>query len=141
MSLDISDVIARLDALEERWAAPRIVAGLGGVAQDAEASMEATTAHGDVTGATRAGYRAYVVTPDDSGLAVIGGALAAVESRNPGHGALGGGTLAGQYGVVYTCPTDYQEKLETENAGQRAVLGPTLLQYADEATRRAAEGQ
>ena len=139
--IDIADVLDRLDSLEDRWAMPRITTGLQSVAQSAEASMESTTAHGDVTGATRAGYRSYVVTPEDSGLGVIGGALAAVESRNPGHGALGGGTLAGQVGVVFTCPTDYQRYLETENAGKRAVLGPTLLSYADDCTRHAAEGK
>jgi hypothetical protein len=44
-------------------------------------------------------------------------------------------------GVILTSPTTYQQNLETDNAGQRAVLGPTLQAVADDLTRRAIEGR
>jgi hypothetical protein len=42
--------------------------------------------------------------------------------------------------VVVTSFTDYQELLETENAGQRAVLGPTVATSGARFTRAAASG-
>lgn len=141
MSLDVSNVLAQLDAYEDHCT-DLATRGLRAGAQAARNDMATTAAHGDSTGATRAGYRAYVVTPADDGQAAIGGAIAAVEDKNPGHGAALGGRLgAGSIGVVITCPTDYQELLETENAGLRAVLGPTLDAYRDALTARAARGQ
>jgi hypothetical protein len=103
--------------------------------------MQDTWAHGDQTGATRAGYRAYVVGAGDSGAETLADAVAAVDDKNPGHAVTAGGQLSqGNLGVVMTCPTDYQEKLEKEEAGKRAVLGPTMDAYRDELTARAARG-
>lgn len=140
MSVDLREVLARLDAYEA-WATQRAARGLAGGAAEAEAAMQATQAHGDVTGATRVGYRAYVVGPGQDGAAELAGAVADVEAKNPGHSATSTGRLGeGNLGVIITCPTDYQYELEVENAGQRAVLGPTLDAYHGELTARAARG-
>ena len=140
MSVDLTEVLASLDAYEA-WAIERAMRGLQAVTDEAEAAMQGTLAHGDITGATRAGYRAYVVGPGQSGAAELASAVAAVEAKNPGHSATGGGQLGqGSLGVIFTCPTDYQQDLETEHAGQKAVLGPTLDAYRDELTARAARG-
>lgn len=107
--------------------------------------MRATQAHGDVTGATRAGYAAYVVSDavvdQASAAAAIQRSVSDVQALNPYHVATVEGSLEVEgFGVVMTCPTDYQEKLETENAGAKAVLGPTLQANADVLTARAARG-
>jgi hypothetical protein len=136
---DIRDILARLDAYEA-FVLARIQRGIAAVAAEAEAAMHGTLAHGDVTGATRAGYRAIVVGPGQSGAATIAEAAAAVEALNPGHSATAHGRLDGDIGVVFTCPTDYQRNLEEEQAGLKGVLGPTLDAYRDELTARAAKG-
>jgi hypothetical protein len=139
MSTDISDLLARLDAYEA-YALAQAQRGAAAVAGEAEQAMQSTLAHGDVTGATRAGYRAYVVGPGQSGASELAGAVAAVEALNPGHSATSSGRLAGDVGVVMTCPTDYQADLEKQQAGLKAVLGPTLDAFRDELTARAARG-
>jgi hypothetical protein len=145
MSLDLTDILQHLDDMEDAWVRPRCRNGLRRVAADAEASMHATSAHGDITGATRAGYAAYVVSDSlvdqATALQALNTAVAAVESLNPGHSATAAGTLGCDgMGVILTCPTDYQYKLETERGGQKAVLTPTLQAYADDFTRAAASG-
>jgi hypothetical protein len=139
MPTDIRDLLARADAYEAHVLA-QVRRTSTAVAGEAEAAMQATLAHGDVTGATRAGYRAIVVGPDQSGASEISAAAAAVEAKNPGHSATSSGRLDGDVGVVFTCPTDYQAELETQQAGLKAVLGPTLDTYRDELTARAARG-
>lgn len=140
MSVDISELLEGLDAYEA-WAMQRAARGLAAVAEEAEQAMHATLAHGDVTGATRAGYRAYVVSPEQSGAGEIAAAVADVEAKNPGHSATSPGRLSeGSLGVIFTCPTDYQQDLEEEEAGKKAVLGPTWDTYRDECTARAARG-
>jgi hypothetical protein len=139
MSTDIRELLARADAYEA-YVLAQIQRGASAVAAEAEAAMHATLAHGDRTGATRAGYRAIVVGPGQDGAAELSSAAAAVEDKNPGHSATASGRLAGDVGVIFTCPTDYQQKLEEEQAGLKAVLGPTLDTYRDELTARAAKG-
>lgn len=119
----------------------RAQAGLAAGAGDMQTAMRQTSAYNDDTGATRAGTVAYVVGPNTSGAAELGAAVSAVERENPGHAATAGGTLAGEVGVVATIPTDYQRYLESERAGQNAVLAPALAAFADELTARAAEGR
>jgi hypothetical protein len=138
-NVDLTEVLARLDAYES-FVVARVTAGLGAAAVEAESAMQGTLAHGDVTGATRAGYRAYVVGPGHTGATELSNAAASVEALNPGHSATAQGTLGGDVGVVFTCPTDYQRLLETEGAGLRAVLGPTLDTFRDALTARAAKG-
>jgi hypothetical protein len=120
--------------------------GLQAAAHDVTTALKSTTAHGDVTGATRAGYVAYVVGPDllsqAAALQALNTSVAAVEARNPGESATAPGSLGSDsLGMVLTSPTTYQQNLETDNAGQRAVLGPTLQAVAADLTRRAAEGR
>lgn len=139
MSTDIRELLARADAYEAHVLA-QIRRGVAPAAQQAQNSMQATMQHGDVTGATRAGYRAIVVGPGQDGAAQIAEAAAAVEALNPGHAATAHGRLEGDVGVIFTCPTDYQASLETERAGAKAVLGPTWDAFRDELTARAARG-
>jgi hypothetical protein len=139
MSTDIRELIARADAYEA-YVLAQVQRSAAAGASEAEAAMQATLAHGDVTGATRAGYRAYVVGPGQSGAAELAGAVDAVEAKNPGHSATSHGHLTGDVGVIFTCPTDYQRDLEEEEAGKKAVLGPTFDAYRDELTARAARG-
>jgi hypothetical protein len=139
MTTDLTDVLARLDAYEAHVLA-QVRRGASAGASEAEQAMQSTLAHGDVTGATRAGYRAIVVGPGQSGASELAGAVAAVEALNPGHSATSSGRLAGDVGVIFTCPTDYQADLEQQQAGKKAVLGPTLDAYRDELTARAARG-
>jgi hypothetical protein len=145
MSTDISAVLAKLESLEDDWSGPRIRAGLRVGAADAEAQLHATQAHGDITGATRAGYAAYVVsdaTVDQAAAAAaIQRSVSAVQGLNPYHVDTAEGSLGVDgFGVILTCPTDYQVLLETENAGAKAALGPTLQTVADSLTARAANG-
>lgn len=141
MKLDLASLIARLDAYEA-FVTEQAMRGLDAVTTEAEETMRGTTAHGDITGATRAGYRAYVVGQGRNGSSELLGAAAIVDALNPGHSAVGGVQLGREsLGVIFTCPTDYQWKLETERAGAKAVLGPTLDSYRDELTARAARGR
>jgi hypothetical protein len=145
LTTDISGALKGLDAFVARQEA-KISRGLRAAASDAQSAMQQTSAHGDVTGATRAGYRAYVVGgslgDQAAALQAISSAIAVVEAKNPGHSATAEGHIgADSWGVVLTCPTDYQRELETENAGEKAVLAPTFAAYVDELTARAAEGR
>lgn len=117
--------------------------GLASAARDAEADMRRTRAHGNVTGATRASYRAYAVgpgAPDESGT--VGAAVSEVARLNPGAEALRDYSLpAGTVGVVLTGFTDYLPDLQVDNAGQRAVLLPTLIAFTEWFIQSAAEGK
>lgn len=137
MSLNLSDIERGLREMRPHYER-RAAAGLRVAAFEAEELLRDTTAHGDVTGATRAGYTAAVITPQDDGSGALAAAVAAVEAENPGRSATATGTLAGSVGMVLYSPTDYQADLE---ASQKATLGPTLAAIADDLTRRAARGQ
>jgi hypothetical protein len=130
------------DALYEHFA-QRAAQGLQRIAPQIEDALANTRAHGDVTGATRDGYRCYVVggslVNQASALAALNSAVAAVDRLNPGHSATASWPIpARSIGLALTSPTDYQVKLETENAGQKATLGPTLRQYLAQILRAAA---
>lgn len=114
--------------------ATRAERGLQGIAGRVEASMTSTTAHGDITGATRDAYRAYVtgsgLQAEAAAEQALNGAVRAVERLNPGRSARAAWSAPAAFvALVLTCPTDYQVELETNNAGQKAVLGPTLAAY------------
>jgi len=113
--------------------------GLGGAAAGLTFEMRSTSAHGDATGATRANYTAYVVGRGADGSAERARAIQAVEFFNPGHVAQSSVHVPG-LGVVVTSFTDYQVELETENAGEKAVLGPTIEASGDRLTAAAAAG-
>lgn len=121
-----------------------IEAGLDQAAPVVQAAMADTNAHGDMSGATRASYRAIPIGAgrDGSGPAAAGyAAAAAALTGYTGHAGRplrqDSGVRLGPHerGMLLTSFTDYQDELETENAGQKAVLGPTLHQYALEITR------
>lgn len=114
-------------------------AGLDAEAATLEEAMHATTAHGDITGATRAGYSARRVGLGADGAAAHAASVAAVEAHNPGASATAPVAIDG-LGVIVDCPTTYQEKLETEQAGRKAVLGPTLSAARLNLTAAAAAG-
>lgn len=137
---DFSAIDRFLDSFVEQVTA-RARVGLAAGANDMQAAMRQTSAYNDDSGATRAGTVAYVVGPGATGAAELAAAVRAVEAENPGHGATAGGALAGDVGVVATIPTDYQRFLESERAGQNAVLAPALAAFADELTARVAEGR
>jgi hypothetical protein len=125
--------------------ASRAERGLRTIAPRIEQTMTQTRAHGDITGATRDGYRAYVagsgLQAQASAEATLSGAIAAVERLNPGRSARAAWRVPSAFlALVLTSPTDYQYKLETENGGQKAVLGPTLAAFALAIARAAGEG-
>lgn len=123
--------VDRMLAEVDRWLAAQEAALEQGAQTGAAllaAAAQATNAHGDQTGATRAGYTAYVATPDSSGDDAVDGAAAAVEEKNPGRSELRDEpvTQADHITVVLTCPTDYQWALEIGRGGASAVIGPTM---------------
>lgn len=136
--MSIQTLIDNLDTFRDLSYAG-IRRGLHRMAPQIETSLVETTAHGDITGATRASYSARVVGFGETGAARFGQAVAAVETLNPGHVATEPISMAGP-GIVLDTPTDYQHKLETENAGAKATLGPTLGAFANLITAAVAAG-
>jgi hypothetical protein len=136
------DAIRGLRELERR-AVRGAETGLAAQSGPLITALRATDAHGDVTGATRAGYTAGVVGPTlDTLSPAVTTAAAEVEARNPGHSHIEG---AGERGaaevvVIATCPTDYQRYLSGNNAGARDALGPTMQREAGRLTAAAAAG-
>jgi hypothetical protein len=125
--------------------------GLARQAGVAEAEMQSTNAHGDITGATRASYRAFVIGGAHTGAAEaasgLDAAIAAIASAVTDHGgrpaSMDSGIRLGteERGVLLTSYTDYQDALEIDNAGAKAVLGPTLQANAQAFTQAiASEG-
>ncbi len=124
--------------------------GLSDEATQAEAEMYATFAHGDITGATRASYRAFVIGGTHTGASEAASGYAAAQAAISGAIVSHGGAALSQdsgislsqdeRGVLLTSYTDYQDKLETEKAAQKAVLGPTLQSHAQGFTAAAAKG-
>ncbi len=138
--LDIDDaaMLAGLTRLLSR-AREAVSSGLNKEAPNVQADLQSTDAHGDQSGATRASYTAYAIGPDDTGSAEsANGYAAAVEAleRFTGHAGKplredSGIVLGeGEHGMVLTSYTDYQDKLETQNAGEKATLGPILTHSA-----------
>ncbi|HEX9441328.1 MAG TPA: hypothetical protein VF909_16705 [Roseiflexaceae bacterium] len=105
-----------------------------------EDAMRRDSAHGDVTGATHAAYVVFVVGRGESGADAMQQSISAVERLNPGHVATSSVHVESELGVIYTVATDYQPDLETNNAGEKAVLGPTLARTARDLTAAAAAG-
>lgn len=114
--------------------------GMKGPAAGVTFDMRDSPAHGDQTGASHANYAAYVVGRGETGALAVAASITAVETLNPGHVARGHVSIETELGVVITSFTDYQDKLETENAGAKAVLTPTVAQSGARFTRAAANG-
>lgn len=114
----------------------------------AQSEMQSTTAHGDVTGATRASYRAFVIGGAHTGASEaesgLDAAIAAIANAPTDHGGRpasmdsGVRLSADQRGVLLTSFTDYQDRLEIDDAEQKAVLAPTLQQNAQAFTQAVA---
>ncbi len=125
--LDTTDFFAGLDRYQEDTKL-RIVRGAQSVCRLATDDMKATGAHGDITGATRASYVAFPVGLGADGHEALD-SLDAVGALNPGHTAHEHVSNPAKFVVVFMSGTDYQYKLETENAGAKSVLTPTFLAY------------
>ncbi len=118
-------------------------AGLAIGAAGMEADMKATQAHGDQSGATRDSYTAYVVGPNRDGSAEAAEGYSAAAAALTGFTGHAGKALKedsgvvlgeGEKGIILTAFTDYQDRLEIDNAGEKAVLGPTLQADAEAVT-------
>lgn len=137
MANDIESLIANLTKLRD-VALDGAKRGLEGSAAGITLDMRNDPAHGDQTGATHANYTAYAVGRGADGSAELSHAVAAVGALNPGHIATASVDISAELGVILTSATDYQYKLETENAGEKAVLGPTIGVSALRLTQAAA---
>lgn len=150
---DLTDVFNKLDSLVSR-VYRGVENGLGNASAYPQSLLEATIRHGDITGATRASYRVFVIggtfngsAEANSGYADAQAAIAAYAARGfQGHGGQALSQDAGitltpqQRGLLYTAYTDYQDKLETENGAQKATLLPTLIETMQHNTEDAANG-
>lgn len=136
--MTIADLIRNLDRFRD-LALDGAAAGLDQETPRITESMQQTTAHGDQTGATRASYSARRVGRGETGASAHAAGVAAVEELNPGHAASASVSVAGM-GVIIDSATDYQEQLETESTGDKAVLGPTIGAEAANLTAAAAAG-
>jgi hypothetical protein len=147
ITIDDTALLAGLDKLMAHIEA-QVEKGLAAQAHAAQADMEATSAHGDITGATRASYRAFVIGGAHDGSTEAGSGYAAAQSAIASAITTHGGQALSQdsgihlgpdeRGVLLTSYTDYQDRLEIDNAGQKAVLGPTLQQHAQAFTQAVA---
>jgi hypothetical protein len=139
MSSLLSGLITGLDKLRTVMldgARDGLAVGCGPI----EDAMRRDSAHGDVTGATHAAYVAFAVGQGESGQAAMHESIAEVERLNPGHVATSSVAIEATLGAILTVATDYQDELETNNAGEKAVLGPTLARVHRDLTAAAAAG-
>jgi hypothetical protein len=136
--VDISRALASLRQLpaEVQAAAARALGGLG---EDLQGELAGTDVHGDVTGATRASYRVYVVSELDDGTNAAADGAAAAEALNPGHGVVERhGTIGDDVILVASVFTDYAEFLATENAGAKDAVTPFMARYGKVAAQEVA---
>lgn len=142
LDIDDSTMLEGLTRLLSR-AREAVSEGLHVAAPRVEGDLQATDAHGDQSGATRASYTAYVIGPNDTGSAEAANGYAAAVGALEGFTGHSGKPLSedsgielqeGEHGILLTSFTDYQDKLETSNAGERATLGPILTHSANEIT-------
>lgn len=102
--------------------------------------LQATGAHGDQTGATRAGYDARRVGRGEDGSASHARAVAAAESLNPGQTASSAVTIDAGLGAIIDDQMAYGPDRETRNAGEKASIGPLVGVFGRSLTAAAAEG-
>lgn len=130
-------LFAELDALEHQIEAG-LYEGLVDGAEQYEAGMKETPAYVGMSGATRVSTTAYVVGPGHADTGAIEQAYdraAALLTGFEGHAGQAFLTDAAGPGddaflVVGTVPTDYQIKLETLKAGEKAFVGLELDRQA-----------
>ncbi len=149
ITINDTDLLSRLDELVTRHIPAQAEKGLAKQAGVAQGEMQGTSAHGDITGATRASYRAFVVGGSHTGAAEsasgLDAAIAAIANATTDHGgrpaSMDSGIVLGpdERGVLLTSYTDYQDRLEIDDAGAKAVLTPTLQQNAQAFTQAVAD--
>lgn len=131
----VSAALAKLVTLVQQGAVEGLEPETGGI----QNQLENTSAHGDETGATRASYSVYVVSPANDGSAEVAAGAAAAEAKNPGSGVI---ETAGEIGqnvlMVATGFTDYLTYIE-QRAGEDNVSGTMPAQGA-RLTQAAARG-
>jgi len=147
ITIDDTALLAGLDKLLLHIPA-QAEKGLARQAGVAESEMKATTAHGDITGATRDSYRAFLIGGTHTGASEsasgYAAAQAAIASSTVSHGGAAISQDSGvalspdERGVLITAYTTQQYFLETTRAGERAVLLPTLQQNAQAFTQAVA---
>jgi hypothetical protein len=101
--------------------------------------LQATTAHGDDTGAARASYGARRVGMGATGAGELAQQVAAGEALNPGKTGTGSVEVAGELGMIVDSPMTYQAYLETEHAGAHQVLTPMMQTIGPRAMAAIAE--
>ena len=125
----------------ERRAKEGGFAALKGVAAGATLELRQTEAHGDQTGATRAGYSVRAVGMGETGAAELARAQAAAAVYNPEHVGSGGMVeIDGFAGLIIDDQMDYAQDRETANAGEKATIGPMVATIGPRAIRAFAEG-
>lgn len=111
-------------------------AGLAEGAHHLQSVDQETEAYAGMSGATRASTTAYVIGPghDGSAEAAAGYAAASAALANfTGHNGTAVRQNSGvqlqedEKGIILTNFTSYADKLETENAGEKAHIGPTIF--------------
>jgi hypothetical protein len=147
MKTDVSKAIKGLRTLR-RLAVEGAEEGLQSLVEPTKARLEATSRHGDATGATRAGYTAYVSGPTLDGSGAVAQAAGQADAQNPGRGlAESIGDTGDAVVFVATSATDYIDTVITVRGGKMdaltgAVVGRegALLAAAANGIRRKLEG-
>lgn len=127
MRTDISQALAGLNRIPDlvRRAAIRALQEQAGPAAQ---RLREDAPHGDVTGATRASYSAYVVAREVDPSPAIRRGLAEAAARNPGYEQTYRGAPVGEDVVlVYTAFTSYFVDLVNRNAGEVDALTPDMI--------------
>lgn len=110
--------------------------GLARGADHLEQVARATSAYEGMSGATRASTTAYAIGPGKDGSAEATQGFAAAAAQLTGFSGHQGqavsqdsGVVLGpdEKGIILTVFTDYIDALESELAGDKAFLGPTLV--------------
>jgi hypothetical protein len=122
--------------------------GLGRGAAHFQGVAQATTAYVGMSGATRGSTTGYAVSATRDGSAEAAAGFASAQAALTGFTGHQGKAVSEDSGVVLppdskgiilTSFTNYIDKLEIENAGAKAFLGPTLNSEADVVTGMVAQ--
>ena len=139
MSGDIDTLIAGLHRFRE-VALDGAARGLDLECPEIQAELQATTAHGDQTGATRAAYAAWRVGRGETGSAALAASVSAGEALNPGQTETSTVEIDTELGVIISDPMEYGPDRETRNAGEKASIGPMVGVFGISLTAAAALG-
>lgn len=115
--------------------------GLAGAAAGVTLEMHNSPAHSDQTGASHANYNARAVGRGEDGSQQLAVARAAASALNPSEvGPTQTVTINGVVGVIIDSQMNYSPELEQDNAGEKAVVGPTTAASGSRFTEAAASG-